>query len=288
MKNDNLNAILSELAENAAPTSRIDLWPTLKDRLATSEFRLKQGDASMKTDSSQTPLLRRAVLALLAIAIAFAILLATPQGRAWAQSILRHIGNFVISNEPSEAERYVATLQSGTPTPTADPNWVCNECGASGLLTVAQASAKTGFPVYGPKYIPAGYQVSSRDVFVSDGSTTADVSYRIELDPPLHDGLQMSGIIDISQTRFSDSKLSWKSDVGEVPLVDVFVRSQPGLWLEQVPVTAFQNEDGKWDYARWNQLMWAEADYNFMIQTNMPADILPLDELLKIAESLTP
>ena len=80
MKNDNLNAILSELAENAAPTSRIDLWPTLKDRLATSESRLKQGDASMKIDSSRTLILRGAVLALMTLAIAFAILLAIPQG----------------------------------------------------------------------------------------------------------------------------------------------------------------------------------------------------------------
>jgi hypothetical protein len=61
MKNDNLNAILSELAENAAPTSRIDLWPTLKGRFATRESRFKQGDASMKTDFHRTPMLRRDV-----------------------------------------------------------------------------------------------------------------------------------------------------------------------------------------------------------------------------------
>ena len=41
MKNDNLNTILSELAENAAPTYRIDLWPALKNHLETSEWQIR-------------------------------------------------------------------------------------------------------------------------------------------------------------------------------------------------------------------------------------------------------
>ncbi len=66
------------------------------------------------------------------------------------------------------------------------------------------------------------------------------------------------------------------------------VRGQPGVWLEQIPILPFQNQKGEWDYARWNQLVWIEDGYNFMLQTNMPSDILTLDELLKIAASLAP
>jgi hypothetical protein len=34
--------------------------------------------------------------------------------------------------------------------------------------------------------------------------------------------------------------------------------------------------------------MWTKDGYDFIIQTNMPSDLLPLNELLKIAESLAP
>lgn len=215
----------------------------------------------------------------------------TPQGRAFAQAIIYRIGNFIITNESSEAEKYVATLQSDIPTPTIDPNWVCTDCSepvVAGRLTIAQASVKAGFPVYEPKHIPVGYQLSARDVLMTGTSITIDASYRIDLDPPLHDGLQMAGIIAIDQTLVSSDAQPWEKGVGSGAIVDVNVRGQPGVWLEQIPVIPFQNQQGEWDYERWNQLVWAEGGYNFMLQTNMPSDMLSLDELLKVAESLAP
>ena len=231
----------------------------------------------------------RTAFAMMVMVVIIAALIATPQGRAFAQEIIRRIGNFVITDEASDAEKYVATLQSGTPTPTVDPNWVCTDCPEPvvvGLLTIEQASAKAGFPVYEPTYIPLGYQLSSRDVLNTGSSITAHMSYRIELDPPLHDGLQMAGIIAISQTLVSSDAQPWETGVGDIPIVDVTVRGQPGVWLEQVPIIPFQDQQGEWDYERWNQLIWSEDGYNFMLQTNMPSDILPLAELLKMAESL--
>jgi hypothetical protein len=230
---------------------------------------------------------RMEIAAILVVMVVISIITITPQGRAWARGVIHQIGNFVITNEPSDAEKYVATLQSGTPTSTANPDWN-PELVVSGLLTVSQASTKAGFPVYGPLYIPDGYQLSSRDVLFSDSSTTVDTSFRIELDPPLHDGLQMAGIIAISQTLVNESAQPWGKGVGDTPIVEVTVRGQPGIWLEQIPVTPFQDQNGQWDYERWNQLIWSEAGYTFMIQTNIPSDMLPLAELLKIAKSLTP
>lgn len=232
---------------------------------------------------------RRFVNATVVAALALVLLIVfTPQGRVLAQDVILRIGNFTISNEPTEAEKHAATLESDTPTSTPDPNRACDECGTVPLLTVAQASLKADFPVYTPEYIPDGYQATTRDVSVSEGVTTVDTSYHIELDPPLHAGQQMRGIISINQTRFNNNASPWQRGVGNVPIVDVMVRGQPGIWLEQIPVTPFQDENGEWDYARWNQLMWVEAGYNFWIQTNMPADMLPLSELLKVAESLAP
>jgi hypothetical protein len=213
--------------------------------------------------------------------------LSIPSVRALAQDIIRTIGNLVISDAPTQAEQYVATAESQGAAPTVDPEAILEPV-VVGRLTTAQASAQAGFPIYAAAYIPDGYTLVTRAVYTSTQSTTVDTAYQIVLDPPLHDGQQLAGMIVIDQILFVSGAEPWEVGVGEQPSVDVTVRGQPGVWLEQIPVMPFQDEQGEWDYARWNQLMWAEAGYNFMIQTNLPSDLLPLAELLKIAASLTP
>lgn len=264
------------------------LRQTLLQRLGERKelFNLK-GSKPMKPFSPR-PHYRALIAALASVAILLLVTLTIPPVRALAQQVIHQIGSFAISNAPSDAEQYVATLESGTPTPTPYPNGDAPEEMIAGMLTAAQASDKAGFPVYAAAYLPAGYQLYIRDVLTTTQSTTSDTAYRIELDPPLHNGAQMAGIIAIGQSLIASGAPAWEKGIGDTPLVDVTVHGQPGVWLEQVPVYPFQNDQGEWDYARWNQLIWAEAGYTFMIQTNMPSDLLPLVELLKIAESLRP
>ena len=177
------------------------------------------------------------------------------------------------------------------PTPTIDPNLFCTDCyelGVAGLQSKVQASTKANFPVYEAVYIPDGFQMSSRNVFTSTETTTVDTSFRKELDPPLHDGLQMAGIIVIDQMHNQNGVQAWEKGVGIVPIVHVSVQGQPGIWLEEIPITPVQDQNGQWDVERWNQLVWTKDGYDFIIQTNMPSDLLPLAEVLKIAESLKP
>jgi hypothetical protein len=47
-------------------------------------------------------------------------------------------------------------------------------------------------------------------------------------------------------------------------------------------MTPVQDQQGQWDDERWNQLMWTKDGYDFIIQTNMPSDLLLFEELLKI------
>lgn len=235
---------------------------------------------------------RRTIAIVLTVFALFTVLTLTiPPVRAFAQDLIRRVGNFLFINGPTDAEQYVATMQSGTPTPTMDPNWVCNDCPEPqivGLLTVQEASSKAGFSVYAIDYVPEGYTLSTRDVLQTAQSTTVDTSYRMELDPPLHNGEQMSGIIAINQTLMKENADPWIMEIGENPPVDVTVRGQDGVWLEQIPIYPFQNEQGEWVYSRWNQLIWSEKGFNFVLQTNMPSDMLSLEDLLKIAESLKP
>ena len=252
----------------------------------------KSTTALLEVNQKRSPRVRRTYAIVLSIFALFTLLTLTILPvRAFAQDLIRRVGNLIFTNAPTYAEQYVATMQSGTPTPTVDPNWVCTECiepQALSLLTVQEATLKAEFPVFAAFYLPDGYKLSSRDVQQTAQSTTVDTSYRMELNPPLHDGAQMSGIIAIGQLLMKENADPWTMEIGDNPIVDVTVRGQDGIWLEQIPVYPFQNDQGEWDYARWNQLIWSENGFTFVLQTNMPSDLLPLDELLKIAGSLEP
>jgi hypothetical protein len=290
---------IAQILVNIDPRSKNQIEGSLRKRLLD---RVKNAMENTHTINSRTALLdvhqnrsprvRRTFAIVLSVIALFTLLTLTiPPVRAFAQDLIRRVGNFMFINGPTDAEQYVATMQSGTPTPTMDPNRVCTDCAEPqiiGLLSVLDASSNAGFAVYTIDYVPEGYSLSSRDVYHSAQSTTVDSSYRKELNPPLHNGEQMSGIIVIDQTLMKDGADPWIMETGETPIVDITVRGQDGIWLEQIPIYPFQDDQGEWVFARWNQLFWSENGFNFVLQTNMPSDLLPLDELLKIAESLKP
>jgi len=229
-----------------------------------------------------------AVLAVIAVLCA---LFTIPSVRAVAQDIIRVIGDVIVSNAPTDAEEYVAALQSGTPTSTPDPSiQPCEDCGEQvvGLYSLDEVSQMAGFRAYAPEYIPEGYWLATRDIFDRSGPIMVTTDYRMELDPPLHDGLQMAGIIALQQIFDASGTYSWEMNVGDVPVVNVSVNGQPGVWLEQIPVIPVEDENGQWDYERWNRLIWEADGFTFIIQTNMPSDLLPLEEVIRIAESLQP
>lgn len=285
---------LAQTLVNTDVRSKSQIESSLRKRLlerANSEMQ-KRGIDRVEVRQNRTLRMRTSFAIVLSAFALFTVLTLTiPPVRGFAQDLIRRVGNFMFVNGPTDAEQYVATMQSGTPTPTIDPNWVCTDCPEPqivGLLSVQEASAKAGFSVFATDYIPEGYTLSSRDVLQTAQSTTVDTSFRMELDPPLHNGEQMSGIIALDQTLMKENADPWITEYGENPIVDITVRGQDGVWLEQIPIYPFQNEQGEWEYARWNQLIWFENGFNFVLQTNMPSDLLPLDDLLKIAESLKP
>lgn len=284
-EDEELQQLADSLAAfNARAYSRIE--PELKQRLIT---RMEDHKAYARPVNRPQRLRRFSLAALAAAALLFVAFLSIPPLRAAAENLFIQIGNMFINNNPTDAEEYVAVMQSGTPTPTLDPNWECADCPEPqimGKLSADQASEQAGYQVLEPGYVPQGYELSTRDVLKTGQTTTTSTDYRKELEEPLHDGMQFAGIIAIGQTSFVAEAQPWESSVGDVPIVEVTVRGNPGAWLEQIPVYPFQDAEGNWQYAYWNQLVWSEDGFNFMIQTNMPVDLLPMEEIMKIAESM--
>ena len=86
-KNSILQSMLLHLAEEAAPPREIDLWPTVRARLAQSKTCARYKEPSMKTNFARS---RRVYLAAaLLFLLAVLLFVATPQGKAFAQSVLR-------------------------------------------------------------------------------------------------------------------------------------------------------------------------------------------------------
>ncbi len=286
-----IRAIAQYLQEDD-PSQKSQIRASLKESLLKQHRMRLSGKSSNTSPSARLIIsskLQWGLISFILLAVFLLLLTTVPTVKAFTDEFITRIGNLIYKEGPTDAQIYVATMQSGTPTATFDPNKKCTNCPTPqvvGLLSIVEVSDKAGYPVLEAQYIPEGYQISGRDVLFTGKTITVDTSYRMELNPPLHDGEQMSAILSITQTRFIDENYTWESSIGEVPVVDVTVRGNPGVWLEQIPTYPFQDEAGDWQYAYWNQLVWSENGFNFVLQTNLPSSMMPLSELQKIADSL--
>ncbi len=283
---------LTRQLQDDDPSQKSQIKASLRETLI-KQIQARRGNSVQSPRRSATPsssLKLRWGLISLALVLVLALVATTvPAVKAFTDGFITRIGHLIYLDGPTDAQVYVATMQSGTPTATLDPNKQCTDCPTPqvvGLLSVAEVSEQAGYPVLEAQYIPQGYQISGRDVLFTDKTVTVDTSYRMELDPPLHDGQQMTAILSITQTRFVDENYDWQTNTGDVLVVEVSVRGNQGVWLEQIPIYPFQNEAGDWEYAYWNQLVWSENGFNFVLQTNLPSSLMPLSELQKIADSM--
>jgi hypothetical protein len=165
MKNDNLNTILSDLAENAKPAVQIDLWPSLKKDLAASDGQSKEGNPIIKG----APVLRRAAFATLSVLIALSIWLFTPQGQTFAQELLNYFTTASQTSIPPLPTPVLAptyTLETTlTPQPTIFGN--SQSCGevvspivSTFVCQLQHAQTKLGFVVksFPAQYLEASFQ----------------------------------------------------------------------------------------------------------------------------------
>jgi len=135
MDNKEIQSIIQEAVEDEIPASQIDLWQTLKASLVE-----KQTQQGVKMNTTKS----RFAYAILVIAALLMLTLFTPQGRAFAQSIIQFF---------TRAERTSFPVQATTPEPsdsTATPS--------SALISVAEAEALAGFDLVELPSVPTGFE----------------------------------------------------------------------------------------------------------------------------------
>ncbi len=175
MKNHPLTPILHDLAEDGIP-AEVDYRAAVRARLETSKTHANQGAFSMKT--SFTHPRRIAAIAFLAVLLLMAAaLVSTPQGQAWAQTVLRFFTrsesntHLIPTQDPltlievSPAEETPAQAEQLIVTPTPRPEALLPFNDACGSLpyprcTIEQIGKMVDFPVKGLAAIPEGMELT--------------------------------------------------------------------------------------------------------------------------------
>jgi len=163
MKNNDLKSVLTDIVEEALPSSDIDLLPTLTRKLAAQKPKNKM----FLRLFAQGSLLRRALLTVLALALAFTVLLITPQGRAWAQEVFQffkrtnsttiqlsenELKRMEIADEPYDLPLVPVSIPTLSPEMAVVPGCETPQKSQSYRCQVALAESQLGFDL---KELPA-------------------------------------------------------------------------------------------------------------------------------------
>ena len=204
--------------------------------------------------TTRTRVLRLVALSFAVVAVIATVLFFSPSARAFADSILQQFG----------VGGYIFVQGTSEPTVSPEEQATARAFGKPMLQPAndaAAASQLAGFTVLAPAYLPDGYvaddQPGEWTVSNEINGMTASIAYHNQAND---DHL----MIQEHMVRPGEPN----TVLNRPEIQQVTVRGQPGAWMP--------TGGGK------NLLAWEENGITYMINSNM----LPKDEVLKIAESL--
>jgi len=229
----------------------------------------------MKT---QSPSLRRLapVFALVALTLLLALIF-SPSVRVYAQEIFLQIGRLFISREPTYAEQFEAKINSGTPSPTPAVSPEPLEWQAPALLGLAEASRQAGFPVAEITDPPGDLTMVMRYVSLPDAENLFTRVTTTYSSGEKH--------LVFSQTVYKPEAIAQKLPVGEAPVTQVSVQSVSGVWIENLRLSTYVDENNLVAPRFANLLIWEKDGCEYWLQST-PG--LSQAEMLVIATSIQP
>jgi hypothetical protein len=264
MINKRIQSILQDALEEEIPSSQVNLWPAVKASLVAGKHQLQQGAKMNATKSHRIP---RLAFALLAIVALLAVALATPRGRALAQSVFQF---FVRAPGPTfpVPPSLVRTKEPDQSVPTAAP--------PAPLISVAQAEAQAGFDAAELSFVPDGLNYLGARLY----GNAIHIEYRAQ------DGWAHLFIIQ-SQDRFLQS--DWDRVPAEA-IVPVEIGESDGEFVRGRFVVYAGETTATWEPdAPVLRLRWVKDGISFeMIKSGNAKAIEYLDRsaMIELAESL--
>jgi hypothetical protein len=145
MDSKEIRSILRDALEEKIPSSQVKLWPAVKASLVAGKHQLQQG---VKMNTTKPHRVSRLAFATLAIVALLAVALVTPQGRAFAQSVLQFFMRAPSTTFPLRPSQ-MTTSEPDPSAPTAEP--------PAPLISVAEAEAQVGFGIAELSFVPDGF-----------------------------------------------------------------------------------------------------------------------------------
>jgi hypothetical protein len=281
-KNLILQSMLTHLAQDAAHPSEIDLWPTIQARLAERKTFSQTEEPEMKASTTNLKRYRAAFIGALFLLLALGMIFILPQGRAWANNILRFF-------TPSQSNTFSLPIQDTAPEITAIPTFAvptlagCEDSSTSQTYrcAVGIAEAALGFDVRELPSVPEGFAYAS---------ASANPSQNLILITYARDG----GELSITQVNGASTASVWETTWGAVPpdsVEKVQINNYEGEYVRGMFVVKSQTgTKAEWEPdAPFQRLRWREGDMLFEIQmAGLPGDndLIGKDWVISLAESL--
>lgn len=285
MKKEKINFILEKILTEDIPPESINLWPVIKnDLVVRMQPHIKQGDNKVKKSSrinQRRGWLTSAAMLTLLLSV---FLMATPQGRAFAQTILR----FFSRSESNVAELpdLNASLvendsQSYQPeSPAADE--AVSECSSSIFpgCGMAQVQEKVNFSLMTPADLPEGTRYT--------GASLLENGALMRYEGP-------DGIILLAQTQPDPLEISTWTIARDAVVETTTINNLPAEFIQGGWAGLGINEEGSlpWDaQLPTRTLRWKNNDTQFTLM-NIPASTadcpqgLTMAQLTSLAEGLS-
>lgn len=232
---------------------------------------LLQGVQTMKEGFLTFSPARRIVTLAAALVLILALLLTLQPVRALASQILNQMGFFTFTNEPAIPTEWIGqenfnSAAQATPLPVEDLRGLSEEA----------AELQAGFSLYTPGYLPECFSLNNRSILREQDRPAVMTAYHCPGKTVYEDVF-----LYIDQSPLSGEPQS-EYPIGDARPVEVSVRGQKGLWIEQAPTGVQTNREGKTELMPVNLLLWEEDGFFFQMRSNH----LSQAEMLKVAESL--
>src|SRR5687768_8475433 len=282
MDNKNIQSILQDALEEQFPSSQIQLWPAIEASLVEDKHSLVQ--RAEKMESSKRQRLQRTAFAILIMVILLTIALITPQGRAFAQSILQF---------------FVRTESDSLPVPTEPVNWVemtpgvvhptstalppmavfADDCGdlPEPTCSVEQIREKVDFTVKELHNIPEGMYF----IGATGGPDSVFLKYEFE---------NHSGGLSIFEERWAGKPAQGTSEVGASAIVEtVQIDDLAGEYFRGSFVMQAGESETTWDpNFQAETLRWVDNDISYTLQYDFTFQMpLGKEGVVALAESMT-
>jgi hypothetical protein len=271
MKPDaDLQSILTHLAEDKIPSKEFNLCPAVRSRVATDQPSFRKRLPKFAKGLQNTRMLPFALVVSLFVIGSVVILLATPQGRAWAQSILQFFTRAQSDALPVQTWQLTPQPTLALSTNSPDPANILEA-----KLSVKEVEAQSGFEVKEPSWLPE--HLSLVGATYDPQRSMVRIFYRLE---------ESSGLVlkEEFYARFDTcalcNQVGASASIETVQVGDEIGEYVQGVWklTENGPI---------WENDPYLQtLRWQTAGIAYELQYMGPPEVLTKEVMVSIANSL--